>query len=240
MEKELTSLMEKFITLGRMMMYSHHHTKGHCMHSPYRGQGRILSLLKLEPKMSQKKLAFLLGIRPQSMGELLAKLEQSGDIVRMPSEEDKRALDIELTEKGMSEAVKNEDASAFDQNHEDVFSCLTADEQDHMNNYMDKLIEELKSKMPEDHQALFQKHMHMMHHHMHDDHHHDEHAGFAEHFMKKCMHHHHGEHGHRDMDENGHAHQSPGDDKLCPICKNHCDLETPKCNRGTEYKNNRS
>lgn len=235
MEKEITSLMEKFITLGRMLMYSHHHTKGHCMHSPYRGQGRILSLLKLEPKMRQTKLAFLLGIRPQSMGELLAKLEQNGDIVRTPSEEDKRALNIELTEKGMEEAAKNEDLSAVDQNREDVFSCLAVDEQANMSNYMDKLIDELKSKMPEDHQSLFQKHRHMMNHPMHEHRHHGEHEGFAEHFMEKCMHHHHQHHG-----ENGHEHQAQGDDKLCPLCKNHCDLDTPKCSHGVEYKNDRS
>lgn len=229
MESKITNIMEKFITLGRMLMYSHHHVKGHGhhMHSPYRGQGRILSLLKLEPKMSQKKLSFLLGIRPQSMGELLIKLEQNGDIVRTPSEEDKRALDIQLTEKGMDSADENENLAETEQNREDIFSCLSAAERASMESCMDKLIDELKSRMPEDHQALFQEHM--MHHHMH--HHHEGHH--HEHEKKHCLHR--KNHGHDENDDSFDIAKSEKNTKKCPICKNNCDLTAPKCKRGEEY-----
>lgn len=227
MENTFTNLMEKFITLGRMMMYSQHHAKGHGhhMYSPYRGQGRILSLLKLEPKMSQRKLSFLLGIRPQSMGELLIKLEQNGDIIRTPSTEDKRALDIQLTEKGMASADENENSAEAEQNHEDIFSCLTPVEQAGMESCMDKLIDELKSRMPEDHQVLFREHM--MHHHMH--HHH-------EHEKKHCMHR--KNHKHDADDEDFDTAKPRSNTKNCPICKNNCDLTAPKCKHGEEYIKN--
>ena len=43
--------------------------------SPYKGQGRILAILKLKPEISHKELSYLLGISTQSMSELLRKLE---------------------------------------------------------------------------------------------------------------------------------------------------------------------
>lgn len=221
MEKQDLNLMEQFITLSRLLMYRHHHMKGHHTQSPYRGQGRVLSLLKIEPKMSQKKLSFLLGIRPQSMGELLVKLEQNGDILRTPSDEDKRALDIELTEKGLQSANENEELLESEQKSEDIFSCLTAEEQSVMLAYMERLIVELKAEMPEDHEAFLQHHMH----HHHDDDHHG---------RKKCK------HKKREYKEEalviGEA--GPFSKELetnCPICKHHCDLRAPKCKRGEKY-----
>ena len=39
-----------------------------------RGQGRILAMLKIQPEIATKELAYLLGIRQQSLNELLNKL----------------------------------------------------------------------------------------------------------------------------------------------------------------------
>lgn len=217
MEKQDLNLMEQFITLSRLLMYRHHHKKGNPVHSPYRGQGRVLALLKLEPKMSQKKLSFLLGIRPQSMGELLAKLEQNGDILRTPSKEDKRALDIELTEKGMQAANENETLLEAEQKSEDIFSCLAVEEQSVMLTYMERLIAELKKEMPEDYEAFLDHHMH----------HHDHHG------RKKCKH---KKHGHKEECEDAEFRVSKGEiETHCPICKHHCDLRAPKCKRGEKY-----
>jgi DNA-binding MarR family transcriptional regulator len=223
MEKQDLNLMEQFITLSRLLVYRNHHMKGNLVHSPYRGQGRVLSLLKIESKMSQKKLSFLLGIRPQSMGELLVKLEQNGDIIRTPSNEDKRALYIELTEKGMQTANENEASLDDEQKSEDVFSCLTLEEQSVMSTYIERLVTELKAEMPEDHEAFLQ------HHHMH--HHHEE----DPHGRKKCKH---KKHEHKEqylaIDEVGPV--SKGEPETnCPICKHHCDLRAPKCKRGEKY-----
>ena len=48
--------------------------------NPYRGQGRVLAILKMKPEISQKELTYLLNMSKQSLAELLAKLERSGYI----------------------------------------------------------------------------------------------------------------------------------------------------------------
>ena len=54
-----------------------------------RGQGRILAMLKIQPEIATKDLAYLLGIRQQSLNELLNKLEKNSYVERRPSEKDK-------------------------------------------------------------------------------------------------------------------------------------------------------
>ena len=67
---------------------------------PWQGQGRILSALRQMHSIPQKELGYILDLRPQSLGELLKKLEENGYIIRYCAKEDKRALIVELTEKG--------------------------------------------------------------------------------------------------------------------------------------------
>lgn len=67
---------------------------------PWQGQGRILSTLWRRHNLSQKELGQILNLRPQSLGELLQKLEANEYIRRYRSPKDKRSLIVELTEKG--------------------------------------------------------------------------------------------------------------------------------------------
>lgn len=67
---------------------------------PWQGQGRILSALRRRHSISQKELGLLLDLRPQSLGELLQKLEANEYINRYRSPTDKRGLIVELTAKG--------------------------------------------------------------------------------------------------------------------------------------------
>ena len=46
-----------------------------------RGQGRVLAILKMQPEISQKELLYLLDMRPQSLGELLSKLEKTDTLL---------------------------------------------------------------------------------------------------------------------------------------------------------------
>jgi DNA-binding MarR family transcriptional regulator len=193
MKKHDITLIEQFITLSRMMMHRHHHMKGNHQHSPYRGQGRILSLLKMEPQMSQKKLSFLLGTRPQSIGELLVKLEQNGYITRKQSDEDRRSLDIELTEEGMKAAISEENLQECQHKTNEMFSCLNEEEQKNLSNYLERVIASLQEEMMDDQEDQDDFSQHHMHHHEHDHHdhehghdHHDHHH--RDHHMKCCGH----------------------------------------------------
>lgn len=67
---------------------------------PSRGQGRALALLNIQGEMRQRDMGFILNIRPQSLGEVLAKLERAGLITRRTSEKDRRVLLVSITDKG--------------------------------------------------------------------------------------------------------------------------------------------
>ncbi len=65
---------------------------------------RILTLLDEEGPVSQNTLAARLEIRPQSVSELLVKLEKDGYIVRTQNEQDKREILVSLSETGKQRA----------------------------------------------------------------------------------------------------------------------------------------
>ncbi len=146
MENNEQDLLEKFYQLTWLLrrgMMGHLRNRGP-MGAPYQGQGRILSLLKLKPEISQKELAHILNIRSQSLGELLAKLERSGYITRTPSEVDRRGMDIRLTESG--KAVSEQDIEPA---QESFFDCLSEEEQTLLSNYLERLIKNLEKQQSE-------------------------------------------------------------------------------------------
>jgi DNA-binding MarR family transcriptional regulator len=107
--------------------------------NPLRGQGRILSILKLQPQISQKDLSYMLDMRQQSLSELLVKLENAGLITRKPSEDDHRVVMITLTEQG-----KAFDAQPLDPEKDDLLGCLSAEEQAQLGDMLDRLTRSLE------------------------------------------------------------------------------------------------
>lgn len=110
------------------------------MGDPHQGQGRILALLKMKPEISQKELSYLLDMRPQSLGELLAKLERSGYIARTASEDDRRRMQIRLTEAGKKASEQSSDI-------DELFGCLDAEEQAAFAEFLDRIIGALEEKL---------------------------------------------------------------------------------------------
>lgn len=148
MNENKRELLELFRSIEWLLRkrYQYHRRVHGPMGDPYRGQGRILSLLKMKPEISQKELTFLLNMRPQSLGELLSKLEQNGYIVRTASETDRRQVDIRLTEAGSEAAEKGGQYTDSD----DMFACLSLQEQDTLKEYLNRIIAGLEQNMPED------------------------------------------------------------------------------------------
>lgn len=109
-----------------------------------RGQGRVLALLKLQNEMSQKDLGYLLGIRNQSISELIAKLEKAGYVEKSQDEEDKRVVKVKLTEAGAQATSASEDKT---QDLEDLFTCLTEAEQQQLKELLGRLIADLESQL---------------------------------------------------------------------------------------------
>lgn len=111
--------------------------------SPHQGQGRVLALLKLKPEISQKELSTILDIRSQSLGELLMKLEHQGYITRTPSEEDRRVVNISLTEAGKTALEQQDEIPDVDS----FFSCLNDEEQVAFGAYLERLIARLEEEL---------------------------------------------------------------------------------------------
>lgn len=116
------------------------------MGDPRKGQGRILSILKMKPEMSQKELSYLLEMRPQSLGELLSKLEKKGYISRTPSETDRRVMNIKLTKEGEEAVEASDQEFSFDK----VFECLNEDEQQNLSNYLGRILDTLESQVEDE------------------------------------------------------------------------------------------
>ena len=102
MDQEKREFNEKFMELlysiRKFHMLSHKNVSP--LQDTSRGQGRILAILRLKSKITAKDLSYILGIRQQSLNEMLQKLEKEGYIVRTPSPKDRRVMLISLTEKG--------------------------------------------------------------------------------------------------------------------------------------------
>lgn len=145
MEDKFTELHEKLSKLQWLLQ--RHHFQQHAEHGPMadptRGQGRVLAMLKMQSEISTKDLSYLLGIRIQSLNELLSKLEKGGYITRIPSEADKRIMLVQLTEKGRHEQQPRLDFG-------DIFNCLSDEEQTVFSEYLDRVIGALESQLGDD------------------------------------------------------------------------------------------
>lgn len=146
MEMNQSSLMEQLFRLVILLRRYQHQLlrEGAGGGDPLRGQGRVLSLLRLKPEITQKELSYLLDMRNQSLGELLGKLERSGYITRTASEQDRRVMNVKLTEAGAQAA---EEIEKQQESHNKLFDCLSEDEQRTMGEYLDRLIGELEKQL---------------------------------------------------------------------------------------------
>lgn len=135
MDDLYTAVYEKLSTLQWLMkrrqMFSQ--AQSGPFADPARGQGRILAMLKIQPEIKTRELAYLLGIRQQSLNELLNKLEKSGHVERMPSEEDRRVMVVRLTEKGREVQQPETD-------YQEIFDCLSPEELRQFEEYLDRII----------------------------------------------------------------------------------------------------
>ena len=107
---------------------------------PCQGQGRILATLRRRQNITQKDLGIMLDLRPQSLGELLQKLEANDYIKRYRSPTDKRALIVELTEKGEYFQTQKPD-------YDELFADFSAREQAQLQKAFQKIISRLEEQI---------------------------------------------------------------------------------------------
>lgn len=132
-----TDLYGKMMRL-QWLLHRHHMRRafqGDHLADATRGQGRILAALQLKDGISTKDLSYVLGLAVSSLNEFLAKLEKGGYIVREQSAQDRRVMLVHLTEKGRNQ----QQTESFDP--DDIFACLTPEEQTNFGIYLDKIID---------------------------------------------------------------------------------------------------
>jgi len=103
------------------------------------GRGRLVALLMDNGPMAQSQLAAQLGIRPQSLSELICKVEADGMVTRRQSEEDKRQTIVSLTEKGRASVETFRHAHR--QHAEEFLSPLTDEEKQQFSVILRKLMD---------------------------------------------------------------------------------------------------
>ena len=141
-KKTLTkSLLEMYHLMHRYHMMWYGRNFGGL--DPWQGQGRILTALRRMHNISQKELGFILGIRPQSLGELLQKLEANEYIRRYQAKDDKRALIVELTEKGESFQLQKPE-------YDELFIGLSINEKKDLQASLEKISEQLRILIDEE------------------------------------------------------------------------------------------
>ncbi|MDY2777506.1 MAG: MarR family transcriptional regulator [Collinsella sp.] len=105
------------------------------------GQGRILALLATQDEMRQRDICKELGIRPQSLGEMLAKLEKAGLIERRSIGASNHALAVKITQTGretLEECPRISSFSGF--TDEELIQCA---------NYLERIATEIDAQREE-------------------------------------------------------------------------------------------
>lgn len=118
--------------LGFCGHYLHFHSGGRS------GRAAIICMIaKNGGQMSQQELGAFFELKPGSLSEILAKIENAGLIERTRNPEDRRQLTIRLTEKGSAEAQREQEGR--NRFRRQAFSCLSVDEQENLLDMLEKI-----------------------------------------------------------------------------------------------------
>jgi len=110
------------------------------------GQQRILMRLSNRGPTTQKELQDVLEISSGALSEILQKMEDSGLILRTKSAEDKRQVNLLLTQLGHEKAQSVE--THYHRTLDRMFECLSAEQKDQLEETLGILtthLDELKS-----------------------------------------------------------------------------------------------
>ena len=99
-------------------------------------QNRVLTILSMNDGINQRQLSYILGVRPQSSGEIIAKMEVNDLVTRVRDETDSRVHRIFLTEKGKERV---DQLASHGENS--LFDVLSYEEKETMLTSLEKIID---------------------------------------------------------------------------------------------------
>lgn len=138
--KQNTEIINSLFNINRYLMFKtmEKHRNGF---NVFKGQGKVLSILAIlyqsHQVVSQKHLQQHMGIRSQSLGEFLTKLENQGFIERFANPNDKRSMLIKITQAGLDEFDKMNKENEASQ--ASIIDSLSTEEKDQLITLLDKL-----------------------------------------------------------------------------------------------------
>ncbi|MGM9606945.1 MAG: MarR family winged helix-turn-helix transcriptional regulator [Oscillospiraceae bacterium] len=144
-ERTVTQQLQHLQTLMHRLAFHGFKVNGKTVRSPYQGQGRVLSVLKMKPEISQKELAGLLDMSKQALAESLSKLEKKGYIAREPSPDDRRCCTVRLLPMGERAAA---DMGGEPNEVDRIFDCLSGEELEQFSGYLDRIIRRCAAYFP--------------------------------------------------------------------------------------------
>lgn len=112
-------------------------------HRPPARQEHLLHVLRRNPSINQKDLAEKFRVRPQTLGEMLGKMEENGLIARTKDPSDGRATLVSLTPAG--EAAEREHHEKVFRDIKEKFAALSDDELKEYLRLMKKINESLSN-----------------------------------------------------------------------------------------------
>lgn len=110
------------------------------------GKGRLLSVLKQKDGLTQRELCEELDIRPSSVGELVRKLEANGLVMRQNNADDRRVMNVYLTESGREFVDKT--SSVQSEIRANLFKEISEEEKDTFARVLQKMIISLENEYP--------------------------------------------------------------------------------------------
>ncbi len=151
MEKDLSEKLLEQVHNCTNLIHRLMHSEHHAVHPSAeeanigRGQGLVLRILAEEDGLAQSEITERLDIRPSSLGELVTKLERNGYVERRQNENDKRVINVFLTEKGReaeSKFVNPRRAAA-----KSWFAGLTEEEKAELSELLEKAIASMETAL---------------------------------------------------------------------------------------------
>lgn len=142
-----------FFMLGKLGRMSHG------AHGGKDSQNRVLHMLLRSGGMTQRELTERLDIRPGSASELIKKLESAGLITREANDEDRRTVNISLTEAGKAQVEENR--KRFKDTNRALFETLSDEEKAQLLALLEKLAHDWAQRFrAEGHHRGHHKHCH--------------------------------------------------------------------------------
>lgn len=145
MEKEY-EIMKCVVRIMSNSRRKHRHTHGEGARG-CRGFGHILDLLSEHDGLSQRQIADMLDIRPQSISEAIATLEERGLIRKEINEQDRRGLLVYITEDGLKTQTELHNERV--RNAKRIFAAISEEEKQTLLELLEKVTTALQENKEE-------------------------------------------------------------------------------------------